>query len=476
MIIHPLSIIYRSFIDLHTLPLEWKTAIIIPVFKKGSPSDPSNYRPIALTPTCCKILESLIAAELIKFLNDHNLICKHQHGFLKKHSTITNLLESVNDWTLSLSNKKSVAIAYIDFTRAFDSVSHPKLLHKLESYGIHGNLLFWILSFLTERRQSVKVGSSFSKFCPVSSGIPQGSVIGPLLFNLFINDITDQLDNTTTSKIFADDIKIYTEFDIISSTNSLQNHLDLIHKWSTSWQLPISHSKCNMLFLGRHKPTTAFNISNSPLNVSEFIVDLGVTIDPELKFSNHIIGIVTRAKQRAALIHRCFLSRKICIIVRAFKTYVRPLVEYAPQIWSPYLSSLISLIEGVQRSFTKRLQGLTDLSYSERLVKLKLQSLEHRRLIFDLVLCYNIVHGLNALPFDDFFAFTPNSTTRGHRFKLSVPIAKINLNKYTFSSRVVPVWNSLPSDFVSACSTYLFKKLINQHNLNKCLTIPTYNP
>ena len=203
---------YRSIIDLHTLPAEWKNAIITPIFKKGCSSDPANYRPIALTCTCCKILECIVANEIICFLNSHKLITKQQHGFLQKHSTVTNLLESVNDWTFSISNRKSVVIAYIDFKRAFDSVSHSKLIHKLASYGIHGNLLFWISSFLSNRMQYVRVGSSLSKLSRVTSGVPQGSVIGPLLFNLFINDITDNLDPSTSSKIFADDIKLYTEF------------------------------------------------------------------------------------------------------------------------------------------------------------------------------------------------------------------------------------------------------------------------
>ena len=133
---YPLSILYRSIIELHTLPTEWKCAIITPIFKKGSPSDPANYRPIALTCTCCKILECIISNEFINFLNSHKLITIQQHGFLKKHSTVTNLLESVNDWTFALSNRKSVVIAYIDFQKAFDSVSHPKLIHKLISYGV----------------------------------------------------------------------------------------------------------------------------------------------------------------------------------------------------------------------------------------------------------------------------------------------------------------------------------------------------
>ena len=158
----PLCIIFRTFVDLKNLPAEWKKSIVTPEFKKGNQSIPSNYRPIALTCTCCKILESIISGELNDYLFEHNLISKTQHGFLKCHSTTTNLLESLHDWTLSLSNHKSVIIATIDFQRAFDSISHSKLIHKLKSYGISGNLLFWLQSFLTARTQCVRVGSALS--------------------------------------------------------------------------------------------------------------------------------------------------------------------------------------------------------------------------------------------------------------------------------------------------------------------------
>ena len=207
-------------------------------------------------------------------------------------------------------------------------MSHPKLLHKLIAYGIQGNLLFWITCFLSDRVQRVRVGSSLSNPSPVTSGVLQGSVIGSLLFNLFINDITDQLDNSTNSKIFADDVKIYTEFSTTISPDHLQNLLDLIHQWSVTWQLPISSSKCNILTLGRHKLTSTFTLSYSPITQVDSSLDLGVTIDSELKFSKHISDIVRRAKQRSALIHRCFLSRNIPNLVRAFQTYVRPLLAH----------------------------------------------------------------------------------------------------------------------------------------------------
>ena len=237
-LIYPLTIFFRICIDLHELPDEWKLSIITPKFKSGSPSLPSNYRPIALICTCCKILESIIAAELTDFLLSHNLITKAQHGFLKRHSTSTNLLESLNSWTLSLSNHKSVTIAYVDFQRAFDSISHAKLIHKLTSYGISGNLLLWIKAFLTGRCQSVRVGITTSPPCPVTSGVPQGSVLGPTLFNVFINDLADLFDPSSCSiKLFADDLKLYTEISDINSSTNFQSNLNLIYSWSLIWQI-----------------------------------------------------------------------------------------------------------------------------------------------------------------------------------------------------------------------------------------------
>ena len=425
--------------------------------------------------TCCKILECVVASEIICFLNSHNLITKQQHGFLQKHSTVTNLLESVNDWTFSLSNRKSVVIAYIDFKRAFDAVSHSKLIHKLAAYGIHGNLLFWIASFLSNRKQYVRVGSSLSSLSLVTSGVPQGSVIGHLLFNLFINDITDNLDSSTTSKIFADDIKLYTEFSTTISPQHLQTHLDLINQWSITWQLPISHSKCNILVLGRHALNQPFSISDVIVPTVDFNLDLGVTVDSDLKFTTHITNIVKKAKQRSALIHRCFLSRNIPSLIRAFQTYVRPIVEYATHIWSPHFLNSINLIESVQRSFTKRLPGLGDFSCHERLSILELKSLEHRRFIFDLILCYNIVHGHNSLSFNDFFSFFNNPSSRGHSLKLAFPTVKSDTRKYFFSTRVVKIWNALPTNIVHAPSTHSFKSLLSYHDLTNFLVIPTFN-
>ena len=180
-------------------------AIVKPVFKKGNALDPNNYRPISLTCVICKMFESIIKNQLLLYLEGGSIISRAQHGFLSKHSTTTNLLESLNDWTKSLESKQFVKVLYVDFEKAFDRVSVPKLLQKLKSIGISGRLFECICSFLSNRSQSVRVGTALSTSLNVVSGVPQGSVLGPFLFLLFINDLPDALDDTCSTKLFADE-------------------------------------------------------------------------------------------------------------------------------------------------------------------------------------------------------------------------------------------------------------------------------
>ena len=468
---YPLSNFFRSLIELHSIPAEWKTSIIIPKFKKGSPSDCNNYRPISLTCTCCKILESIISNELMQYLLDHKLITQHQHGFLKRHSTSTNLLETTHDWTVTISNHFSIAAAYIDFKSAFDRISHSKLLFKLSCYGIKGNLYHWIVSFLSNRTQSVKINSSLSKSRPVTSGVPQGSVLGPLLFILFINDIVDNLHTSTSVKLFADDIKLYSSFSN-TEPSILQNQLDIIEQWSSLWQLSISYSKCSIMTIGSHKITFPFSLGTNVIAQVETVNDLGVLINSKLNFKNHIHQIVNKANQRKSLIFRCFLTRNPSHLKRAFITYTRPLLEYASTVWSPSYITEIFLIESVQRDFTKRIPGLSHLSYHERLSALGLQSLEHRRLLADLIMTYNIITG-NTCTYNNLFTLSHNHNLRGHQFKISVPVSKTNFHKHFFSNRIIPAWNSLPNNLVSSPNINIFKRGLKKIDLNKFLVFPS---
>jgi hypothetical protein len=296
--------------------------------------------------------------------------------------------------------------------------------------------------------------------------------LGPLLFNLFINDIVDIFDSKTVSKLFADDIKIYTEINFPSDNLNFQKNLDLISSWASTWQLHISHSKCFILELGQTHAPTNYVIDNSEISFSDSIKDLGVIVDPKLKFTNHISELVRRANQRASLIHRCFLSRNTANLIKAFKVYVRPILEYASSVWSPSHIGLINGIENVQRRFTKRLPGLSDLSYTERLTTLQLHSLEHRRLNADLATCFSIVNGLNSLIYNEFFSSPTYHTTRGHSHKISIPLARTDTRKLFFACRVVNPWNSLDEDTVAAPNIKSFKTRLLKADLSKFLIHP----
>ena len=199
----PLSIVYNVIFDLSVLPPDWQKSIVIPLHKKGPHNNPSNYRPISLTSTCCKVMESIIHDFISNFLLSNNLLSKHQHGFIKNRSTLTCLLSSLKNWLSSLDLAKSTDAIYIDFAKAFDTVTHEKLLHKLTSYGIRGKLHGWISAWLSNRTQSVCIEGLLSPPKSVLSGVLQGSVLGPLLFLLFINDLIDTIPPEAHPTLYA---------------------------------------------------------------------------------------------------------------------------------------------------------------------------------------------------------------------------------------------------------------------------------
>ena len=354
----------------------------------------------------CKLFEKIVKNHLLTYLEEHSFISKNQHGFLSNHSTTTNLLETLNDWTRALEQHQFVKILYIDFEKAFDRVSVPKLLYKLKAVGVSGNLFSCLESFLTHRTQAVRVGEALSDFLPVESGVPQGSVLGPFLFLLFINDLPDVVEGTTKTKLFADDLKAYDLFNVLDANEGFQLTINQIIEWSESWQLKLSTSKCgSLLIIGNLKYDDGQELVINDAKLCHFksVKDLGVIVDNRLCFGEHIDSIVCKAKQRMYLVFKSFKNRDVNLMVFAYKVYILPLIDYCSPIWSPFKLHDIDRIEKVQRSFTKKLAGLKLLSYSERMLICNLPSLELRRLWSDLILCFKIVHKHIALDFDEFF-------------------------------------------------------------------------
>ena len=386
------------------------------------------------------------------------------------HSTSSQLLETVNDWTIAIKNPNIVDAIYFDYAKAFDSVSHDKLIHKLRAYGIDGQLLNVIISFLSNRTQRVVLPAGASSFLPVTSGVPQGSVLGPLLFLLYINDVSDLFTSSTKIKLYADDIKIYLEIDCDCDILQLQNDINLLSTWSNTWQLSLAVGKCFHLRLGlTHFTQHVYTVNNTVISNVDELRDLGVLVDSRLTFSSHINAIVSKAHIRANQILRCFLSRDRFVLTKAFVTYVRPLVEYCSTLWNPCQINLINKLESVQRSFTKRLAGLYNLSYDERCKQLGLERLELRRLHSDLIYCYKIINGLTCLSVNEFFELSHNSNTRGHSYKIVVPVSRVNCRQHFFAVRIINIWNGLSNDIVTAHNLSMFITKLKTVNLTSYL-------
>ena len=455
----PMCSVFTYIFSVGVIPSAWRESNVTPVFKKGISSDVSNYRPISLTSLFSKIFERIVKQQMLTYLLNHKLITTQQFGFLSKCSTCTQLLDCLNDWTLSIRNRHDTDIIYFDFAKAFDSVSHAKLVHKLQAYGITGRLLKLLSDFLSNRFQRVVLPNGVSTYRAVTSGVPQGSVLGPVLFLIFINDIVDVFaDSNVYIKLFADDVKLYLEIESNSDHNELQDAINKIYDWSITWQLRLASDKCQHchISLSRISQPSDYFVSDFKLPIVSIARDLGVLIDSRLTFRDHIKSVVSRGHLRAMQIWRCFLCKDTDILIKAFTTYVRPLLEYCSPVWSPTSVGLVNDLESVQRRFTKRLPGFKLISYDDRCARLGIDRLELRRLRADLILCYKILHGLVLLSSDDFFTIVCNRATRGHSYKLFLPESRVDCRKRFFAVRIVRVWNSLPDDVVSADSLPLF--------------------
>ncbi len=438
----------------------------MPIYKKkGDPSSCSFYRPVSLTAYAGKNEETMIRDPLNEHMRPYWF--SGQHGFLKGRSTVTQMLECLNDWINAVDFGRFVDVIFIDISRAFDSVSHPKLIAKLRQYGVVGHLLELIKAFLSGRWQHVKVDGELSDRLPVTSGVPQGSVLGPLLFLIFINDLPLVVKSAKV-KIFADDLKIYIAFLRNDPTLPFQQDIDETVAWTDENQLRIAFEKCQVLHLGYSNPKTHYFIGQQEVESVNSIRDLGVIMQHDLKFHEHCAKVVRSASQMSNLIFRSFYIRKPEFLLKMFQTFVRPRLEYATQVWSPFYLMDIDLVESVQRRFTKRIPGCYELAYTDHLASLNLVSLEYRRLVFDLVMVYKILYGLVDIDSSQFFMLSTGST-RGHSMKLYKRRFHHDFAKFFFANRVVDIWNFLPDVLVSQPSLSLFKTALNSVDLSRFL-------
>lgn len=467
---YPLSSLFSLSFENGILPTAWLMSYITPIFKKGNPAHANNYRPVALTSIMCKLMETIIKDQIVQFLSDKGLINKRQHAFIKKHSTASNLMASLHDWSIGLNSHLHTDVVYIDFSKAFDSIVPSKLLFKLELYGITGKLLKWIGSFLTNRKQCVVIDRFYSPIAAVISGVPQGSVLGPILFIIYINDIDNVCCGDTALQLFADDTKLYSRVTLDNTSISLQNSLDRLSQWALEWQLTINVSKCSVLTISNQPRLSQYFIDGVAISQQNDFLDLGVTITNNLSFEMHINNIVSKARQRISTLFRGFITRNLSIMRRAFITYIRPIVEYNSVVWNPSLIHLIDLLENVQRHFSKRIPQLSSLSYPERLALLDLEPLELRRLRSDLTYYFKILNYQTPFdPNDVFIIYTPVASSRLNTPYLQKPTKASNKHLNTLFYRQVDAWNALPAAVRSVSSLQTFKSELMKLDLSNYL-------
>ena len=455
-----LTLFFRKSMDESALPEIWKRGNIAPIFKKGNRHEPENYRPISLTCVACKVMEKFVRDAVRDHLLRNNLISQHQHGFLPGKSTSSQLMECLEDWSKMMEEGSSVDILYLDFKKAFDAVPHKRLLEKIQAYGIRGKVLMWIESFLTERKQRVVINGESSPWLEVTSGIPQGSVLGPLCFLIYINDLAEEVKSSI--KLYADDAKLYGRADTEEQREDIQKDIEAIENWTRKWQLPLNINKCRALHLGPRNVKCNYTLNGMMVQKTEAEKDLGIIIDNEMKFHIQNASTVKKANRVLGLIKRGFDFLDEGNVTLLYKIMVRPIVEYCNTAWGPSYKVDQKKVEQIQRRATRLVTSLRHLPYEDRLEKLDLPSLTYRRKRGDMIMVYKIITG--RAPGNQFLSVeNMGGRTRGHRFKLKKYHAKKDIRRHRFSQRVINDWNNLPSDVVNAESVTAFKRALDEH-------------
>lgn len=466
----PLTEIFNKSLQTGTYPSQWKHAHVLPIFKKGDKSAPNNYRPISLLSCIGKLFERVMFKHIYNHLHEHDLLYDLQAGFRPGHSTVSQLIEIYHQICLAIDNRDFSCFTFCDISKAFDRVWIKGLIHKLDKYGFKGHLLSWLSDYLTDRTQQVRLKNSVSSHGRLNSGVPQGSVLGPLLFLIYINDLPDGLRGLT--RLFADDTSnSHTSNDLTQIQHENNDDLKRIIEWAKSWLVDFNPQKTKIMIFGsRHfnNSSISFNFDGQTIYPTNEHVHLGITFSDDAKWSKHVDYIVSRVSKQISVLRKLKfqLSRKF--LSNMYITFIRPTFEYACEVWDNLTIYDSERLEKFQLEAGRIVTGLP--SYSSRAAiyfETGWETLKQRRQNRKLHLMFKIQNNIAPNYLSD---LVPSHVGAGNRYELrnseniSLPLCRTTLLQSSYIPSTISAWNNLPLSTRQSTTLTQFK------NQLKCTT------
>jgi hypothetical protein len=395
----PLQMLWQKSLDTSDIPQKMKHAVIFPLAKGGSLTNPANYRPVSLTSHIVKIFERIVKGRIVNFLETNKWLNPKQHGFRSRRSTLTQLLEHYDDIIHAMCDGSNVDVIYLDFAKAFDKVDHIILLTKLHNAGVRGKVFEWIKNFLQNRTQSVTVNGETSDPVEVLSGVPQGTVLGPLLFLVMANDLSRNCEHSSVS-CFADDTRVLGTVKGIEDLQNVQTDLNEIIKWAGENNMQFNESKFELLRYGQNSDlktgSSYYSSPNTPITEKESLRDLGVIMQNNATFDEQIAKVEASGRRLCSWALRTFLSRDERTMLTLWKQLIQPVMDYCSPLWIPHKRKDLERLEAVQRSFTSKITEVKEMNYHDRLNALRLYSIQRRFERFIIINIWKILEGFSV--------------------------------------------------------------------------------
>jgi hypothetical protein len=474
LITHAMTVIFNKSIVSGTFPCEWKISKVTPVYKTGPREDMNNYRPISVISIIAKTMEKLVYNQLYEYFIKNDMLTNSQHGFRPNHSTVTAMLEIANKWFHNIDIGQLNGVVFLDLKKAFDTVDHKILLHKLHLYGIKGIALNWFRSYLSNRKQYCWVNDHLSHPQEMVCGIPQGSILGPLLFLIYVNDLPNCLKHTRCN-MFADDTQINTSSNNIDSiANILNEDLINVSDWMKANKLSLNASKTEYMVIGSHKrlhqtqSDPPITLGDNQIKRVKVTKSLGLMIDETLTWDEQVTLITKKVNKGLNVMRRLRDFFDIKILTTVYQTLVQPYFDYCSQVWGGLGTTLCNKLQRLQN---RAVRIITKSGYEVRSVnllhQLGLPNLEERRNQQLNTLMYKVRHEMAPSSLSNMFQKTNEvheHRTRQAKHDFLPPKPKTNYLKKAFSYRGAVAWNNLPSEIKNSETVNIFKaklKIIN---------------